>query len=447
MSESELRGAGGRTAGSHLLSYPQIFMFWLPLGLMWLMMAVEQPALTAVIARLPNAETNLAAFGVVFAISLVIESPVIQMLAAATAVADNLANYRLLMRFMHVMAVGLTALHLLVGLTPLYDLIVAGLLNVPPDITETSRLPFILMAPFAASVGYRRLWQGVLIRHGKTWIVPVTMLSRLGVMGAILAIGHATGRFPGAMLASIAFASAVVAAAIAAGLLNHFLVAPTLKPPAKGERTHTWRSLFLFCAPLALTSVIFLVSQPMVTFGIARGIEPIRSLAVFPVVNAYLFLFSSIGLSYQETAIALLHRSPKSRPRLSRFTLTLAVATSGLMLLSGLTPIGNWWFRAVSGLGESLLPLTTVPVLILSVVPALLTYKAWYRALYVTAGRTTVLAQGVIAYTVGLTGLVILGPALLPFVGVVVAALALAISQSLENGYLIARQPRSSRGI
>jgi hypothetical protein len=342
MSQSQPGLPTDRPSGSHLLSYSQILVFWLPLGLMWLMMAVEQPALTAVIARLPNAEVNLAAFGVVFALSLVVESPVIQMLAAATAVANNAANYRLLMRFMHIMAIGLTALHLLIGLTPLYDLIVTGLLNVPPHITETSRIPFIVMAPFSATVGYRRLWQGVLIRHGKTWIVPITMISRLGVMAAVLAIGHVFGRVSGAMLAAVALSSAVAVGAIAAGILNRILVAPTLKEPTAGEGVYTWRSLLRFYAPLSATTIIFLGSQPMVTFGLARSLEPASSLAVFPVVNAYLFLFASIGLSYQETAIALLNRSPKSRPRLSKFALALALLLTGLMLLTGLTPMGTW---------------------------------------------------------------------------------------------------------
>ncbi len=426
---------------SRLLSYSEILIFWLPLGVMWIMMAAEQPALNAIIARLPNAEINLAAFGVVFALSLVMESPIIQMLAAATAVADNAANYRMLLRLMHVMGIVLTSIHLLVGLTPLYDLIVTGLLNVPPEVTEASRIPFVIMAPFTMAVGYRRLWQGVLIRHGKTWIVPVTMISRLGLIAAVLAIGYVSGRVPGAMLASIALASGTIIAAVAAGLLNRVLVMPILKEPTDRGQTYSWRRLLRFYVPLSLTTILFLLSQPMLTFGIARSLEPTRSLAVWPVVNAYMFLFTSIALSYQETAIALLNRSPRSFPRLSRFTLILAISLSCLMLLTGLTPIGDWWFRVVSGLGEPLLALTRTPLLILSVVPALTTYKAWYGARYVTADRTTILAQGVIAYTIALFFCIFAGPTLFPIVGVTVAALALTIAQGFENGYLLIRRP------
>lgn len=427
------------------MSYSEILIFWLPLGMMWIMMAAEQPALAAVIARLPDAETNLAAFGIVFTLSLVVESPIIQMLGAATAVSDNAANYRMLLRFMHVMGVVLTAIHLLVGLTPLYDLIVTGLLNVPPHVTEASRIPFIIMTPFTMAVGYRRLWQGVLIRHGKTWIVPITMIARMAVVASVLAIGYESGRLPGAMLASIAITVGVTVGAVATGLLNRILVIPTLKEPAEGDRVYSRRRMLRFYAPLSLTSVVFLLAQPVLTLGVARGIDPSRSLAVWPVVNAYAFLFISIALSHQETAIALLNRSPRNFPRLSRFTLILAISLSGLMLLTGLTPIGRWWFRVVGGLGDSLLLLTGGPLLILSIVPALMTYKMWYRARYLTANRTAVLARGVIVYTVALFVCIFAGSALLPIVGVTVAALSLVTAQAIENGYLFIRRPAVHR--
>ena len=288
------------------LSYGEIFVFWFPLGVMWLMMAAEQPALTAVIARMPEAEVNLAAFGVVFALSLVAESPIIQMLSAATALAAHRQNYRLLLRFTHIMALGLTAFHLLVGLTPLYDLIVSGILNVPDHVMEASRLPFIIMAPFSAAVGYRRLWQGVLIRHGKTWIIPISMVSRLAILGIVLGVGFTGWALSGAMLAAIAFSIAVSVAAVAAGLLNRLVVVPRLRDAEPGEQVLGWHGLLQFYVPLSLTTIVLLLANPVMTFGIARAAMPEQWLAVWPVLNAYLCIFNSRALSPQETALALL---------------------------------------------------------------------------------------------------------------------------------------------
>jgi hypothetical protein len=408
---------------------------------MWVMLAVEQPALTAVIARLGEAELNLAAFGVVFAVALALESPVIQMLAAATAVADSIANYRILLRFMHVLGGGLTLLHLLVGLTPLFDFVVGDLMNLPPDVLEASRTPFVLLAPFAASVGYRRFWQGVLIRHGKTWIVPVTMIARLIVVALVLVAGVRTQRLTGATLASVAIGTGVITSAAVAWVLCRSLVLRSLRQARSGA-VHTWRSLLRFYAPLSFTTVVFLLSQPVITFGMARGLEPVRSLAIFPVLNGFLFLFGSLGLSYQETVIALLDGNPDNNRKLQTFSLVLGASVTGLMLLSGITPFGTWWFRVVSNLDPSLLPLVRTPLLVVAVIPALMTYKSWVRARNVVAGRTRVLAQAILVYTGTLVLCVVFGSSYLPVSGVLVAALSVTLAQTGEVGFLVGRGSR-----
>ena len=70
----------------------RILRFWLPLEATWLMMAAEGPFLAAVIARLPAAKENLAAFGVATALAWIVESPIIMMLSASNAlVRDKIA--------------------------------------------------------------------------------------------------------------------------------------------------------------------------------------------------------------------------------------------------------------------------------------------------------------------------------------------------------------------
>ena len=101
-------------AGSEL-SLGRIFWFWVPLAVMWLMMAVEQPVIAAFVARMREPEANLAAYGVVFALALFVESPIIMLLTAGTALARDRLSYRRLLVFTHLLAGGLTALHLGIG--------------------------------------------------------------------------------------------------------------------------------------------------------------------------------------------------------------------------------------------------------------------------------------------------------------------------------------------
>ena len=84
---------------SETLSYRRILLFWLPLAGTWLMMAIEGPYLAAIIARLPDPTVNLAAFGVGFVFAIIIESPVIMLMSASTALVEDGPSYRALRRF------------------------------------------------------------------------------------------------------------------------------------------------------------------------------------------------------------------------------------------------------------------------------------------------------------------------------------------------------------
>jgi len=108
----------------------QVFRAWSPLAASWLMMGIELPAVSAVMARLAHPEISLAAFGgIVFPLALLIEAPIIMLLSASTALSRDRPSYLKLRRFMWLAAGGLTALHLAVAATPLWDVVVGRLLG------------------------------------------------------------------------------------------------------------------------------------------------------------------------------------------------------------------------------------------------------------------------------------------------------------------------------
>ncbi len=438
-----------------------IFIFWVPLAIMWLMMGVEQPGLAAVIARLPNAEDNLAIFGVCFALAVFIESPALQLLSAGTALADSPGNYRRLLNFMHILALGLTSIHLLIALTPLFEFILGTLMGVPEDLIAGCRTPFLVMTPFSAAVGYRRLWQGTLIRAGRTAIIPGTMITRLVATGAGLAVGALSGAFSGAVVAAIGIISGVSIGAIVSGLFCIGVFRPREKTRYSGGResdvgesgtdiretendvrssgavpTLSWRYLIRFYGPLAMTSIVFLAARPLLTSGMARSAFPRQSLAVWPALYGFMFLFSSMAISFQEAAIALLARYPRSRRRLGKFATAGAICLSLLFLSCSIPGIREVWFRSVAGLSEELRSFVPIPLLILSVVPFQLFMKSWLRGRFVHTGRTINMTYGVIVYTLTMLVLLWVVPKVIPITGVVVGAAALVIAQGLENLYL-----------
>src|SRR3990172_2989147 len=119
----------------------RVFHPWWPLAASWLLMGIELPALSAVVARLAYPEVNLAAYsGIVFPLALLIESPIIMLLAASTALSVDWASYLKLRRFMMATSGALTLLHILVAFTPLYYFVVERLMGAGREIVEPGRI-------------------------------------------------------------------------------------------------------------------------------------------------------------------------------------------------------------------------------------------------------------------------------------------------------------------
>ena len=127
-----------------------------------------------------------------FAFALIVESPVIMFLTLGTALARSRQAYQVLIRFTHIMAWGLTGFHLLLGLSPLYTWILAEVVGAPPAVIEPSRIAFLLMTPWTGAIAYRRMWQGIMIRYGRTSVLFVTTAIRLVTTAAVAPVSRAT---------------------------------------------------------------------------------------------------------------------------------------------------------------------------------------------------------------------------------------------------------------
>jgi hypothetical protein len=417
------------------LSYRRIFWFWIPLAAMWFMMAVEQPLVASFIARMPDPELNLAAYGVVFSIALIIEAPVIMLLAAGTALSRGVSSYRRLLRFSHLLMGGLTALHLFIALTPLFDLILLRIIGVPAPVAELGRGAFLVLTPWSAAVGYRRLWQGVLIRHDRTGVVPVTIALRLAVTGALLMIGYLLHRWSGLLVAAAAVAGGVIAAAAAAYLFARPVVRRNLRDSLQEKNPLSWRELSAFYVPLALTSLILLAARPLLTVAISRLPRALDSLAVWPVLLSVSFLGQSIAMSYQEVGIALL-QDRKGFVMLQRFAWTLAAVMLLAFTVFAFSPLAEIWFSRVVGLNAELTRMARVPMAFLAVLPAVGSVISWKRGILVTAKNTPAITRSVIVNLIVLGVILIVLGFTLPVNGALVAAIACAGSVIAEWLYL-----------
>jgi hypothetical protein len=369
-----------------------ILVFWAPLAAQWLMMGLEGPFLAAVIARLVDPTYNLAAYGVAYALGILVESPVIMLMSAATALVAGRESYRRLRNFANALNGLSTGLLLLVLIPPVYRFLIDTVLALPAPVAELIYGALWILLPWPAAIGYRRFLHGVLIRSGRTRLVAYgTVLRLAGMVTAAVILGLAG--LPGAWVGAAALSTGVLIEAaaariMAAPIMRVLLEAPEAADPGSATprlESHVpgYGEIARFYYPLALTSLIGLTVQPMLTFFMGRALLPVESLAVFPVVNALSFLFRTLGLSFQEAAIALLGPACEHVREIGRFAAGLAAASSVGLGLVAFTPLVGVWFGTISGLPPHLVEMAIVPTRVLVILPGLSVVLSLQRAILV----------------------------------------------------------------
>jgi hypothetical protein len=414
----------------------RIVQIWWPLAASWLLMAVELPALSAIVARLANPEINLAAYGgVVFPVSLVIESPIIMLLSASTALSKDWDSYLKLSRFMMRAGALLTLLHVLVAFTPLYYVVVVGLIGAPMEIIEPARTGLMIMTPWTWAIAYRRFNQGVLIRFGHSRAVGFGTLIRLSADGLVLAIGYLIGVLPGIVVAASAVATGVVSEAIYVGLRVRPVLRDQLRQAAPVEQPLTFRTFLDFYTPLAMTSLLNLLVQPVGSAALSRMPDALASLAVWPVVSGLIFMLRSLGFAYNEVVVAMLDE-PRAMYSLSRFAALLAALTTVLLLIIAVTPLAEFWFQQLSALAPPLATLARWGLRIALPIPGLTVLQSWYQGTLVHSRRTRGITEAMAIFLLTSSAILWAGVAWGQVPGLYVGLVAFATSTLMQTAWL-----------
>ena len=426
------------------LTNKQVFKTWLPLVASWLLMSIELPTINAIVARLANPEINLAAYGgVVFPIALIIEAPVIMLLAASTALSRDWASYQKLKKYTLWMGGLLAGLHILVAVTPIYDFIVNVVLGAPQAVVEPARMGLLLLSPWTIGIAYRRFQQGAMIRFGHSHMVSETTLVRLVTVSIVLTVGMFLKTIPGASLAGLAQGLGVSFEAIFAGLrIRSVRSEIRATPPAPKDLT--LKRFASFYLPLALTSTLWLLWQPLISGTVSRMPQPIESLAIWSVVTGLLFVFRSPGMAYNEAVVALLERA-RSFPVLRKFARLASLATLGLALGIVLTPISRLWFTYIANLDAELVPVAMTALAIGVPLTAISIYISFFQGVIVNKEKTGPVAEAVVVFLVVMIAILLAGVLTEAFKGVFVAAVAYTAAHLAQALWLMLRSRKQRR--
>ena len=366
-----------------------IFIFWLPLFASWLLMTAEGPFISTIINRLPNEVVMLAAMGIVTSLSVTIESPIINLLATSTAKTKDRPSYLLLRKFTIHWMVLLTAITVLLAFTPLFDLVIIEWMNVPEEVSAWVRIGLRIMTFWSAAIAWRRFLQGIMIRFNQTRKVAWGTVVRLLISIAAVVFLPLTTNWPGVVIGSTALMAGVIAEALYATLAVQPILKHELSPKNYTQEVDglTYQALFWFHLPLASTSFLSLLAQPLVAFSLARSANPTLSLAAWPVVFQVTLVARAAAFALPEVIIALSDGVNTFRP-LRRFTLTLVLASTLFIVIFTLTPLVGFYLFTIQDLTGAVASIARAGLIIFIPLPALATLISWIRGLFINQGAT-----------------------------------------------------------
>jgi len=411
------------------------------------MMSVEGPFLSALIARLDEPIYNLAAYGVAFAFALIIEAPVIMMMSASTALVTDSYSFNKLKKFTYFLITVITFLMLILVIPTIFYFITEDLIGLPKRVSYLTHIATIILLPWPAAIGYRRFYQGVLIRNNLTRRVAYGTVIRLTTMAITASFIYLYFSVPGVVVAASALSVAVISEAIASRLMTMGTVKQLPDNSSTNDNKITYKEIYKFYYPLAIMSLLSLGIQPFVTFFVGQSRMALESLAVLPVITSFVFIFRALGLSYQEVIIAKMGDDKSGYIQLRNFAVLLSSALSISLLIIAFTPLADIWFKDVSGLSAFLSEFAKTPLKIMAIIPALTVLISFQRSVLVSDKNTAPITWGtVIEFTV-IVIVMLLSIYVFSFVGAVAATTSFVVGRSAANIYLTPYISKSKKTI
>jgi hypothetical protein len=355
------------------------------------------------------------------------------LLTTSTALARSPQSYAMLRRFTQHLMLLTTALHVLVGWTPLFDVIVRGWVGVPESLVEPVRLGMRIMVFWSAAIAWRRFKQGVMIRYGQTKFVGQGTMVRLVSSAGLAAALAIWNGLPGVAVGALALSAGVIVEAAYAHWAIRHVVAAEFGPnaPVGSEPPLSYGELARFHTPLAASTLLYLLAQPLATAALARLPNREAVLAAWPVAGGLLFIVRSPALALPEVIIALMHE-PGSRPALRKFMIGVGAACVAALALAGFTPLGHLYFRTLIGVSEELAGLAITGAQAAVALPMIAAWQSWYRGNLTAQRATPAITLAMMINLATLVAVLLVGVAL-QAPGVTLAAIALTVSTLAET--------------
>ena len=194
------------------------------------------------------------------------------------------------------------------------------------------------------------------------------------------------------------------------------------------------RQLLRFYLPLAFTSQMMTLSNPLLNFHLSRAAEPTVPLAAYSVAFGVCILLYAPLLSFPNIGAGLVDNAPTLR-RLAKLAVALGLLVSALNLLIGASPLGDWIYAGLLDATPRVAREARAATIALAPIPILVGWRGLRTALLLR-GHATRLLWHATALRIGVIVLCLWVAHLLALRRAWTAGLALSLGIGVETLWL-----------
>ncbi len=365
----------------------EYWRFYWPLALTGGVMVLSGQFQNGVLARYPEAVTELAVYAIAGSTFGLLHAAVGFVSQMANVYARSALGTAKTLRFVMTISAIMTVLMLILAFTPAGGMLVGAVYDLDSDILDRVTDYLRLFAPLMIIDGLRQFQLGLLVQSRMTGRVTILNVIQLSTIIICLVSAFSAG-----IPAPLALVGSQITASLVHLALLTLVIRRDYQLPEKPEHEQLgYRELLAFFAPVATTGIMFAISRPVLYALIARTPDAIVSIAAMRVGFDVATLFQVTANQFRHFFVTF---GDSDLPEKRLFMLIIGAGITGAMMLITMTPLSDVILSDAIGIKGDVLSRAHTVLMLMCLLPALILWRNYYHGLLMVARKTNGMAVG-----------------------------------------------------
>lgn len=424
-------------ASSKQLTWLEILKFYLPLAAAAMIMIGSVNVVNSALSRTSDPQSALAAFAIGFSYAEMIAAPCFAGMSMLITLGKDKVYFMNTFKFMiKIMVIAILFIGVL-AFTPIGRFVAIHLGGATEHLFDQIQEVWkwsLLLPIIYTSIAVSR---SVILIEKSTYYVTIARFIRMGVMLVFASVLTSMNTFAGATIGTFI----MLAGMSTEGIIGAIPAIRYVKRWTKtaGGEIHTkpypptQQAALRFVSPLIITSLMWGVSRPILFAGLARMENPELTIATYRVATNFIWLFMVlVEDNVKQMTIAFLREYADQQKTIIKFSAAISILVVIIILISALTPFGNWVITNVIGVEPTIAIGCMAPILVLSVYPIVQTVQEYYQGRLLLIGETKPLGFSKVLNIITMGIAVFVIAFIWPHIGPAAGAIALTLGMVTE---------------